>query len=560
MDLTKRQSYLQRWGALKQERSSWFDHWREISDYLLPRQGRFLVTDRNRGEKRHNNILDPAGTRAHRVLSAGLMAGMTSPARPWFRLATNDDDLSQYEPVKEWLDNLGKGMRDVFARSNTYRSFQQVYGEAGGFATAATIVLPDFQDVLRHYPLTVGQYAISTDPRGNVCTLYRELSMTVSQMVMEFGLNNCSHTVKNLWEQGKQHDTWVDILHVIQPRMNRDPKMLDARNMLWESCYLEIGANRDDQFLRESGFRRFPVLAPRWETTPGDIYGSSCPGMEALGGVKQLQHEQLRKAQGIDYQTLPPLQAPTSYKGREAEMMPGGITYVDSTGPGTGIRSAWDVNIELNHLLADIQDVRHTIDQSFYVDLFLMLSNDTRSNVTAREVAERHEEKLLMLGPVLEGLHTEFLAPQIDLAFDYMLEAGIVPPPPPELNGQDLKVEFVSVLAQAQRAIGLQSIDRLLGTLGTLAAQKGDLSLYDKIDMDKTIDAYADMLGVDPDLIVANDKVAIIRQERAKQQAAMQAAQAAPVAADTAKTLSETNTQDPSALTDVMRMFSGYGS
>ncbi|MCG9015042.1 portal protein, partial [Laribacter hongkongensis] len=69
-----------RWEALKKERSSWMSHWSEISDYLLPRSGRFFVEDRNKGNKRHKNIYDNTGTRALRVLAAGMMAGMTSPA------------------------------------------------------------------------------------------------------------------------------------------------------------------------------------------------------------------------------------------------------------------------------------------------------------------------------------------------------------------------------------------------------------------------------------------------------------------------------------------------
>ena len=64
---TERKLLLSRWGQLKAERESWMSHWKEISDYLLPRSGRFFINDRNRGEKRHNNILDNTGTRAARA-------------------------------------------------------------------------------------------------------------------------------------------------------------------------------------------------------------------------------------------------------------------------------------------------------------------------------------------------------------------------------------------------------------------------------------------------------------------------------------------------------------
>ena len=237
---------------------------------------------------------------------------------------------------------------------------------------------------------------------------------------------------------------------------------------------------------------------------------------------------------------------------------------MDATGPGGGIRSAFDVNLRLDFLLTDIQDVRQRIKGAFFEDFFLMLASDDRSNVTAREVAERHEEKLIMLGPVLERMHNELLSPKIDVTFDMIMAAGILPPPPKELQGTDLKVEFVSMLAQAQRAVGLGSVDRLLSTLGSIeqlqAAGGRTPDALDKLNVDQTIDAYSDMLGIDPDLIVADDKVALIRQQRAQAQQAQQSAATAPAMAETAKTMSETNTRDPSALTDAMRMFSGYST
>lgn len=553
--LPKRDKLYTRWGALKTERSSWLSHWKEISDYLLPRSGRYFVQDRDRGQRRHNNIYDSTGTRALRVLAAGMMAGMTSPARPWFRLGTADPDLMKFAPVKMWLDDVTRTMSTVFQKSNTYRSLHSMYEELGAFGTGAAIVLPDFKNVIHHYPLTVGEYCIATDYQGNVNTLYREFQKTVHELVGEFGIENCSNTVKNLYDRGSL-DQWVTVLHAIEPRSDRDARKRDGKNMPFSSCYFEIGA-QEGKYLSESGFKEFPGLVPRWATTGGDIYGNS-PGMEALGDIKQLQHEQLRKAQGIDYKTKPPLQVPTSMKNRDVETLPGGISFVDASSPHGGIRTAFETNIDLSHLLEDIRDVRGRIQGSFYADLFLMLANQTDARMTATEVAERHEEKLLMLGPVLERLHNELLDPLIETTFSRMIEAGVVPPPPPELEGQDINVDFVSMLAQAQRAIGTNSVDRFVGNLGQIASFKPDV--LDKFDSDKWADSYSDMLGVDPELVVPSDQVALIRQARAK--AAQDAAQQEQMAqgAQTAKNLSQAQTSEPSALTNVIDMFSGYNS
>ena len=543
-----------RWGQLKTERATWWAHWQEISTYLLPRSGRFYVTDRDKGWRRHNAIYDNTGTRALRVLGAGMMAGATSPARPWFRLGTADPELNNYQPVKIWLADVTTRMQMVFQRSNTYRTLHQMYEELGAFGTASSIVLPDYQNVIHHYPVTVGEFAIAQDYQGKVCTIYREFEKTVGEIVKEYGYKNCSTTVRNMYDRGSL-DAWIRLIQAIEPRADRDIRKKDALNMAWGSYTFEVGGN-PQQFLRESGYKDFPALVPRWATAGGDIYGNS-PGMEVLGDVKQLQHEQLRKAQVIDYQTKPPLQVPTSMKNRDVESLPGGISFYD--GQTAGIKTAFEVNLDLNHLLMDIQDVRERIRGGFYADLFLMLANATDTRMTATEVAERHEEKLLMLGPVLERLHNELLDPLIDMTFTRMLEAGVIPPPPQELQGMELSVEFVSMLAQAQRAIGTNSVDRYVANLGAVASFKPEV--LDKFDADKWADSYADMLGVDPNLIVGSEQVAVVRQARAKMQAQQAQMEQVKQMSEVGKNLGTVQTgEGTNAGMDIMNQFSGYGS
>jgi len=551
--INKRQRMLARKGALWNERSSWITHWREISEYQQPRAGRFVVTERNKGDKRANSILDNAAVFGARTLAAGMMSGMTSPARPWFRLEIQDKSLMENGAVKSWLHDTAVLLSAIFSSSNTYRSLHTLYEELGLFGTAATIVLPDFDSVIHHYPLTVGEYALGTDYKGVVNTLCREFQMQVGQMIEQFGKDNCSETVVNLYNR-HQVDQWVDVIHMIEPRKDRDFTKRDSVNMRFASCYIEPGKDNTDRYLSESGFEKFPALAPRWVVTGNDIYGTS-PGMECLGDVKQLQHQQLRKGQAIDYQVNPPLQVPTKYKEAAKARLPGGVFYVDSMGQNAGIKSAFDVNLNLQHLLGDIQDVRDRIRSSYYADLFMMLANDTRSGITATEVAERHEEKLLMLGPVLERLQNELLSPLIDTAFDYANKAGILPTHPKELEGMELKVEFISVLAQAQRAVAAQGVDRLLGTVGNLAQFKPEV--LDKIDFDQVVDDYSDMYGVNPKIVIPDDKVAEIRAQRAQAAQAAQTAAAMPQLVESAKTAGDINVP---GVQDVMGSLMGYGT
>lgn len=520
MDATKdRTDLLRRVADMRLERASWMAHWAELSRFFLPRQGRFIMQDRNRGRRRHNDIQDNTGTRAVRVLGAGMQSGMTSPARPWLKLATPDTELNKSYAVKAWLAKVTEMMLMVFARSNTYNALHQMYEELGVFGTASSVLLDDFETVIHHGVLTIGEYCIAANDRNRVDTLVREFEKPVAAVVKEYGYKNCSQTVRNLYDVGNL-GAWIPLIHVIEPRADRDPSSKAARDMRWRSVTFERGADHTNT-LRDSGFNEFPALCARWATAGGDIYGGS-PGQEALGDVKQLQLEQLRKAQAIDHMTRPPLLLPASWKNSDVDILPGGISYGDNADKA---RQAVEININLQHLLQDIQDVRQRIKGAFYTDLFLMLSEMGETRMTATEVAERHQEKLLMLGPTTESLHNELLTPLVERTFSRMLRAGMLPPPPEELHGQQLQVTYISMIAQAQRAIGANSIDRYVGNLGQIAAFAP--GVLDKFDADQWADVYSDQMGVPPELVVPSDKVALIRQQRAQaQQQAMQSQQA----------------------------------
>lgn len=259
--INRRQRLLARKAALWTERSSWITHWREISEYQQPRAGRFVASDRNRGDKRTNHILDNTAVFGARTLAAGLMSGITSPARPWFRLEIKDKDLMESGPVKTWLHDTATLLRGIFASSNTYRSLHTIYEELGLFGTGTSILLPDFDNVVHHYPLTVGEYALATDAKGNVNTLAREFQMTVEQMAMQFGKDNLSTSVRNLYDKGA-YDAWVDVVHLVEPRRERDTRKMDGANKRFASVYLEAGQDNQDKFLSESGFNRF-LRSPR---------------------------------------------------------------------------------------------------------------------------------------------------------------------------------------------------------------------------------------------------------------------------------------------------------
>lgn len=550
-----RKHVIDRVKALEDDRSSWMPHWQELSRFVLPRSGRFVVTDVNKGDKRHNEIYDSTGTKALRTLASGLMSGATSPARPWFRLSIPDKELMKIDSIKLWLADVTTMLLSTFARNGTYLSLHRMYVELGLYGTAADILLDDFEKLQHHHVMTCGEYALAANWKGEIDTLSRQFMVPVGNLVREFGYKNCSQHVRYLYDRGNYNEM-IQVAHLIEPRMERDPTKRDDKNMPFRSTYIEVGSN-EGLILRESGMDEFRPLTPRWDLIDGNIYGGS-PGQDSLGDVKQLQHQQLRKATAIDYQVNPPVQMPAALRNTPQKRLPGGVYYVEQTAPGLGIRTAWEVNLNLQHLLADIQDVRQRINEVYHKDLFLMLSSPqaVSGRLTATQVAEIHEEKLLVLGPVIERLHHELLQRLVDMAFNRLVATGLVPTPPEELQGQELKVEFVSILAQAQRAINTNSVDRFVGTLGQIAAFKP--GVLDKFNEDEWADAYADMLGVDPSLITPDADVALIRKQRAEQMQQAQQAEQMQQTADTMNTLSRSDTQGENALTSAMSGLSGY--
>jgi hypothetical protein len=557
--VTDKQLYIRRKAKLWSERSGWEGDWLDLIDYLAPYMGRFTPGEANQGAKsqRARKQLQSHARRAVKTLAAGLMGGMTSPARPWFRLTIANRKLRDNHEVKLWLQEVTDLMREVFARSNTYRALHQAYLEIGAFGTSATVLMPDFEDVIHLYNLTIGEYALATDGKGRVNTLVREFNLTVGQLVDEFGLENCSTTVKDHHARGNI-DQWILVQHIIEPRRYREAGKKDARNMRFRSCYYEVGSGAgEDKLLADEGFNKFPVLAARWDVNGSDVYGTG-PGHDALADIKEANFFKSRRAMAIDYQTNPPLQVPGVLRTAGVNRFPGGTTYVDSTGPETAIRSMFEVRLDLQHLDASMQETLQLIREHFYEDLFLMLANDTRSGTTATEIAERHEEKLLMLGPVLERLHNEKIDPLIDGTFEELEKAGLLPEIPQALQGQDIVVQYISTLAQAQRAVGLAAHDRLIATVGAVAQATADPSVWDKVNTDELIDEYAEGLGVPATVLRSDDEVAEIRAGRAQQQQAAQTAAMAEQVAGAAKTASEIDTEGAQ---DVMGMFtSGFGA
>jgi hypothetical protein len=186
----------------------------------------------------------------------------------------------------------------------------------------------------------------------------------------------------------------------------------------------------------------------------------------------------------------------------------------------------------------DIAQVQQRIKETFHNDLFRMISNlDTVRSAT--EIDARREEKLVLLGPVLERFENEALDPAIQRIYAIMDRAGLVPEPPPEVAGAELEIQYVSVLTAAQTAVATIPIERWVGFIGNMAAVRPDV--LNIPDWEETIRYYGTQLGVPAKLALPREVSEAASAQQAQQSQLAQEAATGGTLADAGKTLSETD-------------------
>lgn len=513
---------------LEEARNRIRPQWEEIARYVTPGRGAFDDAEPNQGDRKDQDLLDATPFQSLTTLAAGMQGGLTSPSRPWFKLGVTDPELGDYEPVRVWLDEVERRMLHVLGRSNAYNCLHTLYAEVGAFGTGAVHIEEDPTEVLRCTALTAGEYSVAFDSRGMPSEFCRTFWMSAPQMAEAFGYDALSDAARSALDNGRRGQ-WFRVHHLIFPNDEFSPlgkEERPARSMPWASVYWEHGKERP---LRVSGYEEFPVLVPRWDVVGADYYGRG-PGWAALGESKMLQELRYDYLGAQKLAIKPPLMGHTEFKKMRGDLTPGSLTYYEGD---VGLRPIYQVQPDIPGQLQSITESRQLIQRFFYADLFLMLASSNTRDMTAREVVERHEEKMLMLGPVLERLENELLDPLIERVFAIMDRMGLIPQPPEDLGGKLLQVEYISILAQAQRMVGIEGIERLAGFVGTYAPLKPEV--LDKVDFDEAIEQYARKLGVPAAVIVSDENVAALREQRAQQQAQMEQMAAMQQAAQTAQ-------------------------
>ena len=544
-----------RMNDMVRELASFRSHYRELSEFTAPRRGRFFVEDRNRGEKRHKSILNSHATTALRRATSGMMAGAMSPSRPWFGWDMMDKDVLNDPEVAQWLELLKHIVYTIFNKGNFYNMAPTMLKELLLFGTGAMTHEDDFEDVARFYAHTAGEYMIATDSRQEPGTFGRKVQMQAYQIVQKFGLANVSMAVENNFKN-KNHGAWHTVNHLIELNPFRDETeaKFSSEFQVYRSIYWEENtknATDKHKFLRRRGYKGFPVYVPRWEVTGNDTYGTECPGMIVLGDTKQLQVQERELAKLLARTAVPPLQAPPSARNHPIANLPGGVT-INTSGSGKYEKLYDSTDPRIAELGRDIERTERRISSGYYNDLFRAITDmEGIQPKNQLQLSQINEERLLELGPVLEQVHGGWLAPCVQRAVRQVLDAGIMPPIPAKLEGQDLGLEFISALAMAQRSVATSAIEKTVGFTGMLAQVGVDVT--GNIDGDYALREYASLVGGPVQLIRPQKDIDAAREQAAQKQQAAEAMEMANQGAQAAATASQASLEEGNVLSEAVR-------
>lgn len=491
--------------------------WQDLADFFLPRSVRFLARNVNKQPAKNRKIKDSTPLIAVRNFSSGMMSGATSPATNWFKVRIRNYGQEDNYQVKTWCSKVETIFKDIFNSSNLYRILPSVYKQIGVFGISVFAMLNDENSILRCSLLPIGSYRIAKNQKGEVDTICRVYMETARNLYDQFGEENVSKEVLNAIHSNRYEDMF-EVVHFVEPNKNYKPDSVWAEDKEFISVYYECSSG-EEKFLSTKGFDKFPYAVFESEVNGEDIYPSDCPGINALPDVKQLMSMVLDEGKAVKKMISPTYKGPASLKNKK--MIDAPAAFIEEDENGRGLSPIYEVNPRVLEVDSIIEKLKQSIKEIFYNDLFAMILNTAERSRTATEVNELKEEKMVLLSPLLQQIHNG-LNQVMDWVFAECVRLNILPEPPAEIMGSNMDIEFVSTLAQAQKAVKISAMERFT-TFTVNLAQSLDPSLKMKLNANKIIDDYADFANISPEQIVPTKSVEKLKQKEQEKENQKQA-------------------------------------
>jgi hypothetical protein len=466
-----------RTGSARTTRWSWWSHWARCAEFILPYRYKYLVTANNysRGSPVNDRIIDETALLAMQICAKGLMSGLMSGS--WFQLGIGLPWVEPDAEAREWLEDTEERIYSVLAGSNWYTIWAEAFHDVSTFGTAPVLISEDFEDVIRLYLPCAGEYYLALGGRLSVDKFDREFTYTVSQIVDRFKLENCPAEIQNFWQQGGGAlDREYVVMHAIEPNFplaartsakgrgkpaaRSEPLYLVPKSAPWRSVYWLRGMPTEAPLEAKPEWEQ-PFAVAGWSHTSNDPYYRG-PGMDALGGTQQLQHEQVRKGEFIDKGVRPPMGGHPQLQNKPASILPGELTFVNTANGEKGFWPLFEVNpAHLAPMIEDIKEVQQRINRCFKTDVWMAISQ--MEGVQPRnelELMERKGEKVQQLGPVVELFETEALPIALKRVVAIMQRRHLIKPPPKSLHGIPIKIDYRSTLKLLLKAGETAAIER----------------------------------------------------------------------------------------------------
>lgn len=509
---SKAEEIIKRVQSLEGERHNYAEFWQDVSKYCLPRKA-YITREKVKGQKYDYDVYDTTAMQSNLTLAAGLHSYLTNPNSKWFSLRIQDEEINANEEVKVWLQDTEDRMYNLLNSSNFNQQIHELYLDLGVFGVACMYEEEDPIDGVRFYSRNISEIYLAENEKEKIDTVYRKFKMNARQAFEKWG-DKAGEVVSVAMEK-KQYDKQIEFIHCVEPRYERDVTKDDADNMPYQSTYIEVSKRH---LISQSGYREFPYFTPRFNKNSGEVWGSS-PGMVLYADIKMLNEMVKVLIKSAQKQVDPPLVLPHDGYLLPIKVGPAALNFRLKGSADDKIEPlATGANISIG--LEIISQWQSIVKKGYFVDLFLLLADPARKDMTATEVMQRVEEKMLILAPVLGRLMNEFLDPLINRTFAILWRQGKLSSPPAVLGGMPYQIEYISPLARSQKLDQMKSINNFLALIQQIAVVKPDV--VDNMNEDEVVKDVQQLYGVNPKYVRAMDEVAAIRQARAEVMAEQQ--------------------------------------
>tara|TARA_R100001594_G_scaffold19297_3_gene37669 strand:+ start:7 stop:1617 length:1611 start_codon:yes stop_codon:yes gene_type:complete len=514
---------IDRYEYLKGQRVNWDQHWQELADYVIPRKDDVYKTNM-KGEKKGNQLFDSTGIHSNELLASALHGMLTNPATPWFSLSTGDEFLDQDDEVRLWLQDSARQMHNVLNNSNFHTHIHELYLDVGCFGTGLMRIEEHDTDVVRFQSRPIYESYISENHQSIVDTVYRTFKYSVRQIRQHFGEEAMD---QSLLEQLKtNYMQEYEIIHAVEPIEDDVEYPATKKGFKFRSAYV---LKEKQLLLNEGGFKEFPFVVPRWTKIAGEVYGRS-PAMKALADLKMLNLVMKTTIRGAQKVIDPPLLMPDDGVLMPFKTTPGAINFYRA-GLGTDkMITPLETGSKIDFGIQFVESIRMKIREAFFID---QLQLNTGPQMTATEVAQRTEEKLRLLGPILGRQQFELLRPMVGRLFNIMMRKKMLGMIPEVLADRELQVQYSSQIAKAQKTSEADSFVRVMNILAPLSQLQPEI--IDNLNGDQALRFLSKAYGLPEQMLRPMEDVIGTREARQAQQAQAQQMQQMMAQASMAK-------------------------